>query len=65
MPHDEIVAAAVRALRRRAERQRSVAESWTARGERGVTIRQGEAAIALRIAAALEAAADEIERGPL
>jgi hypothetical protein len=62
---DDILAGAVRALRRRAQRQRKIAEAWTAHGARGVTVRSGEAAIALRISAALEAAADEIERGPL
>ena len=61
MPHDEIVAAAVRVLRRRAERQRKIAEQWTVRGERGAIIRSGEGAIALRIAAALDEVAAEIE----
>jgi hypothetical protein len=61
----DIHVGAIAALRRRAQRQRKIAESWTVYSERGVIVRSGEAAIALRIAAALEAAADELERGPL
>jgi hypothetical protein len=60
---DAVCAGAVRALRRRAARQAAIAESWTARGARGAIIRQGEAAIALRIALALEETAAEIEQG--
>jgi hypothetical protein len=62
---DAIRAGAVRALRRRADRQRAIAKSWTAQGERGTVVVSGEGRVADRIAAALEAAADEIERGPL
>jgi hypothetical protein len=58
-----MLAGAVAALRRRAQRQRAIAESWTVSGERGVIVRSGEAEIALRIAAALEAAADELDAG--
>jgi hypothetical protein len=61
----DIHAGAIAALRRRAQRQRKIAEAWTAHGERGTVVVSGEGRIAERIAAALEAAADEIERGPL
>jgi hypothetical protein len=60
-----IRAGAVRALRRRADRQRVIAKSWTAPGERGTVVVSGEGRVAERIAAALEAAATEIERAPL
>lgn len=49
------------ALRQRAERQRTIAEDWTVRGARGVIVRSGEGAIALRIAEALDQVADEFE----
>jgi hypothetical protein len=62
---DAIRAGAVGALRRRADRQRAIAESWTVVGERGTIVVSGEGRVAERIAAALEAAADELERGPL
>jgi hypothetical protein len=55
------LAGAVTALRRRAERQRKIAEAWTVYGERGVRVMSGEAEIALRIAASLDQAADELE----
>jgi hypothetical protein len=55
-----IAAGAVAALRRRAERQRKLAEAWTVEGERGVRIMAGEGRIAERIAHALDEAADEI-----
>jgi hypothetical protein len=58
---EEFLAGAIAALRRRADRQRDIAKSWTAHGERGAVIRQGEAAIALRIAGALDQAADDLE----
>ena len=58
-----IRAASVRVLRRRAQRQRDRATTWTVRGARGAIIRQGEAAIALRIALALDETAAEIEQG--
>jgi hypothetical protein len=57
----EFRAAAVSALRRRAERQRKLAADWTVTGENGVRIMSGEGAIALRIATALDQAADELE----
>ena len=53
---------AVAALRRRAERQRILAENWTVRGAHGVRIVAGEGRIAERIAEALEHAANELER---
>ena len=53
---------AAAALRQRAERQRTIAEDWTVRGARGVIVRSGEGAIAVRIAEALEQAANELER---
>jgi hypothetical protein len=56
-----ILAAAVRTLRRRAARQRAIAKSWTVRGARGVIVRTGEAAVAMRISEALDQAADVIE----
>jgi hypothetical protein len=58
-----IAAGAVVALRRRAQRQRTIAESWTAHGAREAIIRCGEAATALRIAQELDAAARELEAG--
>jgi hypothetical protein len=60
---EAVVAGAVLALRRRAQRQRAISESWTERGVRGVIVRTGEAAIALRIALALEETAVDIEQG--
>ncbi len=57
------LAGAVRALRRRADRQRAIAKGWTVHGERGAIVVAGEGRVADRIAAALEAAADEIENG--
>jgi hypothetical protein len=59
-----VVSAAIAALRRRAELQRKKAAKWTVTTERGVVIRSGEAAIAERIAAALDQAADDLARGP-
>jgi hypothetical protein len=57
----EIRSGALVALRRRAERQRKIAADWTVTGERGVQVMSGEGAVALRIAAALDEAADAIE----
>jgi hypothetical protein len=57
-----IVAGAIAALRRRADRQRAIAKGWTAHGERGAIVVAGEGRVADRIAAALEAAADELEQ---
>jgi hypothetical protein len=62
---EAIVAGAIAALRRRADRQRAIAKGWTVHGERGTIVVAGEGRVAGQIAAALEAAADEIERGPL
>ena len=58
-----ILAGAVTVLRRRAQRQARIAADGTTIGERNTIIRQGEAAIALRIAAALGETADELEQG--
>ena len=58
---EAVVAGAVLALRRRAQRQRAIADSWTVHGARGVIVRSGEAVIALRLAAALDQAAHELE----
>jgi phosphoglycerate dehydrogenase-like enzyme len=60
---EAIVAGAIAALRRRADRQQAIAKSWTVHGERGTVVVSGEGRIAERIAAALEAAAEEIENG--
>ncbi len=57
---------AVRAIRTRAAAQKSNAERWSADagGEYpGVAIRQGEGAVAHRLAVALAAIADDIEAG--
>ena len=56
-----IIAGARRALRRRADRQRAIADGWTVHGASGVIIRSGEASIAMRIAEALDQAADDLE----
>jgi hypothetical protein len=58
---DAMCAGAIAALRRRAQRQRAISESWTVRGARGVIVRTGEAAVAMRISEALDQAADVIE----
>jgi pantothenate synthetase len=67
LPPDEIetaiFAGAVRALRRRAARQAKIAKDGAAIGERNVVIRQGESAIAARLATTLTALADELEAG--
>jgi hypothetical protein len=60
---DAICAGAVRALRRRAARQAKIAKDGTSIGERNVVIRQGESAIAARLATTLAALADELEAG--
>jgi hypothetical protein len=54
-------AGAIVALRKCATRQAEIAASWTTVGERGAVIRAGEAAIALRISAALGDLAAEFE----
>lgn len=61
----ELISGAVTALRRRADRQRARAADWTVTTERGVAILSGEAAVALRIAAALDEAADELAACPV
>jgi hypothetical protein len=60
-----ICAGAVIALLRRAERQVEIARAGTtaAEGRPDVLIRTGEAAVALRLAEALSACADELEAG--
>lgn len=58
-----IIAGAVRVLRRRAVRQRERATDWTVIGANSLRITSGEGAIALRIAEALEDAANGIEDG--
>ena len=44
-----MLAGAVRALRRRSERQLKIAECWTVSGPHGVLIKSGEAIIAERL----------------
>jgi hypothetical protein len=58
----DMLSGAIAALRRRAARQREVAARWTVHGDGGVVVKAGEGAIAERIAAALDQAADEFER---
>ena len=58
-----ILAGAVTARRRRAARQARIAENGTTSGERNTVIRQGESAVALRLARALNELADELEQG--
>jgi hypothetical protein len=60
-------AGAVRALRRRAGRQATIARAGTvaAEGWPGVFIRTGEAAVALCLAEALNRCADDLEAGRL
>jgi hypothetical protein len=57
------LAGAVTAVRRRAARQERVAADWTAHGSRCAVIRQGETAVALRVAQVLNELADELEQG--
>jgi hypothetical protein len=56
------LAGAVTALRRRAARQARIAADGTTRGSRNAVIRQGESAVALRVAQALNELAAEIEQ---
>ena len=56
-----IRAASVAALRKRAARQRAIAEAGEVKNEAGAIVRAGEAAVASRLAVALAAVADEIE----
>lgn len=60
----DMVAGAIAALRRRAERQRQRAADWTVTTESGARIVAGEGRIAERIAVALDQAADDLARGP-
>jgi hypothetical protein len=57
------LAGAITALRRRAARQARIAADGTTNGSRNAVIRQGESAVALRVAHALNELADELERG--
>jgi hypothetical protein len=57
----DMVRGAALALRRRADRQAQLAEAGTTFGDRGVSVRTGEAAIANRLSAALSALAAEFE----
>jgi hypothetical protein len=57
------LAGAITALRRRAARQVRIAADGTTNGLRNAVIRQGESAVALRVAQALNELADELERG--
>jgi hypothetical protein len=57
----EITCGAAQALRKCAERQARIAENGTTFGERGSTIRTGEAAIATRVALTLASLAAELE----
>jgi hypothetical protein len=59
---EAIVAGAIAALRRRADRQRAIAKSWTVHDERGSIVVAGEGRVAERIAEALGQAAEEIEK---
>jgi hypothetical protein len=58
-----MLSGAIAALRRRAARQREIAANWTVHGDGGVVVKAGEGAIAERIAAALDQAADDLARG--
>jgi hypothetical protein len=53
----DMMRGAALALRRRADRQAQLAEAGTTFGDRGVSMRTGEAAIADRLSAALSALA--------
>jgi hypothetical protein len=57
------LAGAITALRRRAARQARIAADGTTNGSRNAVIRQGESAIALRVAQTLNELADELEQG--
>lgn len=57
----EFRAGAIKALRRRADRQRQRAADWTVVGANGVRIVAGEGRIAERIAEALDQTADELD----
>jgi hypothetical protein len=57
------LAGAIAALRRCAARQAQIAADGTTSGSRNAVIRQGESAVALRVAQALNDLADELEQG--
>ena len=57
----DMMRGAALALRRRADRQAQLAEVGTTFGDRGVSVRTGEAAIADRLSAALSVLAAEFE----
>jgi hypothetical protein len=59
----DMMRGAALALRRRADRQAKIARDGTTHGDRGVSVRTGEAAIANRLSAVLSARAAEFE-GP-
>jgi hypothetical protein len=65
LEHDPLEAHMMRgaalALRRRADRQAKIARAGTTHGNRGVSVRTGEAATADRLSAALSALAAEFE----
>jgi hypothetical protein len=57
------LAGAITALRRRAARQARISADGTTNGSRNAVTRQGESAVALRVAQALNELADELEQG--
>jgi hypothetical protein len=57
----DMFSGAAAALRRRADRQAKIAKAGTTRGDRGVSVRTGEAAIAARLAAVFSKLAHEFE----
>jgi hypothetical protein len=59
----QIVAGAIAALRKRADRQKRIAQEGQIAGERGSVIRSGESSIALRLARTLREVADELDAG--
>jgi hypothetical protein len=59
---EAVVAGAIAALRRRAARQRQRAADGTVQAARRAIVRTGEAVIALRLADAIDAAANDVSR---
>jgi hypothetical protein len=57
----DMLQGAASALRNRAERQAKLAQAGAMRGDRGVSVRTGEAAIAARLADAFSQLASEFE----
>jgi hypothetical protein len=57
------LAGAITAVRRRAARQARIAADGTTNGSRNAVIRQGETAVALRVAQVLNDLADELDQG--